>query len=619
MKYFAKNKIATIFFVLGVVLFLGKISPVSAAYTDEGTAFYALPNPSSYAAEGTAFFAFGSQQAETIAVYRSFNSSASDHFYTTSSTEKDSSGYTYEGVAFYAYQAQKDGTVPLYRFYNTISGNHFYTASESEKSALINNPQWGYSYEGVMVYVYANQVNGTTNVYRFYSAATDDHFYTASEEEKNSISLSPVYRFVNASSGDHFYTTSESEKAIISNTSQSGYLFEGIAFYAYTTQVNGSVPVYRSVSSATGDHFYTTSSTEKDAAGYAYEGIAFYAFASQTGDSAAVFRLYNPSTGDHFYTISVDEKNRAVATSLGPEISVGLWTSSNSGLNATPFKITANKNYNIKDKDGKLIAAVSGSAQTRVKYDTNGNFTVYNSISSRSVKTEVQFDAADGDNSGLIMDVYRPGSDYDQYRGKIKLRHYDTSNNWVINTLPLEQYVWGAGEFTGTGPYEHTKVMSTIFRTYGYWYIKYATKYSKYGFKIRSDSGSQIYSGYDHESQYANVKKAAQDTKGVVVTYSGDVALTPYCSWSAGETRSYKEAWGSSEYPWCKARHDDWGNYNDSYFENSATKTQSQLISEGNHMVGLIAHGSLHMADKGKSYNYILNYYYSGISLGPVY
>jgi len=611
MTFFNKNKIIALAFVLGFVFLFGKVADVHAAYGDEGTAFFAPSSTSGYAIEGTAFFAFSAQTSGTIPIYRSYNSSVEDHMFTASGTEKDASGYSYEGVAFYAYATQVKGTVPVYRFYNGTSGDHFYTASENEKNALRNNPQWGYSYEGPCFYAFSSKADGTSAVYRFFNAQSGNHFYTASADEKDNISLSPVYRFFNPSNGDHFYTASENEKSLVANTSKSGYLFEGITFYAYTNPVDGTVPVYRSLNGSTGDHFYTTSSSEKSVSGYSYEGIAFYAYSSQKNGSSSVYRLYNSDTGDHFYTISASEKENLLISDDGPEISVGLWTYSKSDLQKDYFILSANKRYNIKDKDGDLIAAVDGDSQTRVKYDTDSYFSVSGSISSTRVKTTVNFDAADGNNSDLIFNVHRPSSDYDEYRGKIKLKHTDSDNNWVINTLPLEQYVWGDGETTGTGDMDHTHVMTTIFRTYGFWYIKYATKYNKWGFTIKSDSGSQIYSGYEHEKDYPNVKKAAEDTRAIVATYDGDVALTPYCSWSDGHTRSFKEVWGSSDYPWCKSVKDPYGEN-----DNMTTK---QLQAAGNHMVGLIAWGSVDRAKAGWSYSKILKYYFTGIDLNRSY
>ena len=169
------------------------------------------------------------------------------------------------------------------------------------------------------------------------------------------------------------------------------------------------------------------------------------------------------------------------------------------------------------------------------------------------------------------------------------------------------------GETTGTGPIEHTKVMTTIFRTYGFWYVKYANKYAAYGFQIRSDSGSQVYWGEDWEAKYPNIKTAAQQTRGIFASYGGDVALTPYSSWSDGNTRSFQSVWGSTDYPWCAAVSDPYGK--------NPNMTTAQLQAAGNSMVGLIANGSLNLAGSShnKSYDWILKYYYTGISLPTNY
>jgi len=94
----------------------------------------------------------------------------------------------------------------MYRFYNIITGTHFYTISEEEKDSVMQNlPQ--YHYEGIAYYAYTTSQSGTLPMYRFYNVNTGTHFYTISEEEKNSV---------------------------IQNLPQ--YHYEGIAYYAYTTE-----------------------------------------------------------------------------------------------------------------------------------------------------------------------------------------------------------------------------------------------------------------------------------------------------------------------------------------------------------------------------------------------
>ncbi len=298
---------------------------------------------------------------------------------------------------------------------------------------------------------------------------------------------------------------------------------------------------------------------------------------------------------------------------LGPEITVGLWSYNRNDLQNSPFKIKANKNYNIKNGDGNIIGQIAADTDTRVTYDSDGNLKVYGSMSETISAREIFFEATDGDNSSMIFDAYRPSSDFDRYRGKMKLRYNSASQIiWVINTLPLEHYVWGMGEITGTGPSEYNNVMTTSFRTYGYWKLKFSTKYAADGFRVNATPGNQLYYGYDWETAHTRIREGAQTTQGKIVMYENQIAITPYSSWTDGRTRSFEERWGSDDYPWCQSVSDSYGKH--------PTKSTSVLESEGNHMVGLSAHGALSLAsDHGKNWDYILNYYYKNISIKRVY
>ncbi|MGF7075147.1 M57 family metalloprotease [Mucilaginibacter sp. R-33] len=116
---------------------------------------------------------------------------------------------------------------------------------------------------------------------------------------------SPVFRYYNGGSSDHFYTTDYNELAQGNNT---GYIFEGVGFFAFTTQVAGTEPVYRYYSSSAVDHFYTRNATTPG--GYIKERVAFYAYPSQANSSVPVYRYYHggtPAEIDHFYTKNQNE------------------------------------------------------------------------------------------------------------------------------------------------------------------------------------------------------------------------------------------------------------------------------------------------------------------------
>ena len=193
------------------------------------------------------------------------------------------------------------------------------------------------------------------------------------------------------------------------------------------------------------------------------------------------------------------------------------------------------------------------------------------------------------------------------------MRHVDEKDKvWVINFLPLEHYVWGMGEITGTGDNDYNRVMTVSFRTYGYWKIKFSTKYAVEGFKVDATPGNQLYYGYDWEKTHLTIRDAAIETRGRIAMYGERIAITPYSSWTDGRTRSWEERWGSTNYPWCQSVADPYGKH--------PTKSTSQLQSEGNHMVGLSAHGALNLADEHNwDWDRIMKYYYTGISLDSVY
>jgi hypothetical protein len=468
-------------------------------------------------------------------------------------------------------------------------------------------------------------------------------FCSSAGPVKAADNLVPVYSFWNKTNLYRYFITAESERKTFASSSK--WKNEGIAWYAYATNQTNTVPIYKIENSVYGFYYYTASESKKNSLikskGWNNKGVVFYAYATSQTDTVPVYALINSKTRKYFYTSSPGEKKCMLTDSTwtdggtvfwvpeenanvsddettcpatyGPEISVGLWKYTKSDLEDNPFKIDANKDYIIKDKDGNKIATVPANTTTKIKYDGDKNFRLYGSIEEQKINKEVSFEAKDGNNSNLVFDIYRPGSSYDQYRGKIKIKYTDSDNIWVINTLPMEQYVWGMGETTGTGPFEHTKVMTTIFRTYGYWYKEYATKYLKYGFTIRSDSGSQIYSGYDWEKKYPNIKKAADETKGTIVKYKNEIALTPYSSWTDGKTRSFEERWGSDDYPWCKSVKDPYGKH--------PTLSTKKLEAAGNHMVGMSANGSVKLAGSKykKTYDWILKYYYTKVSLTKMY
>jgi hypothetical protein len=121
----------------------------------------------------------------------------------------------------------------------------------------------------------------------------------------------PIYRYFSRNgSKDHLYTANLNEEG---NGSDNDYIYEGIAFYAFSTQIAETVPVYRYFhgGASLGDHFYTLSQSDVGGnSGYTYEGIAFYAYNQAINNAVPIHRYWNSSIDDHFYS----KNNSEVAT-----------------------------------------------------------------------------------------------------------------------------------------------------------------------------------------------------------------------------------------------------------------------------------------------------------------
>lgn len=119
-----------------------------------------------------------------VPLYRYWNPTNTDHFYTTNWSELGSGryGWHYEGVQCYVFASQLPGTVPLYRYWNPTIGDHFYTTNWNE----LGSGRWGWKYEGVQCYVHSGAATGARGLYRYWNPTAGDHFYTTDWNELGS-------------------------------------------------------------------------------------------------------------------------------------------------------------------------------------------------------------------------------------------------------------------------------------------------------------------------------------------------------------------------------------------------------------------------------------------------
>lgn len=131
----------------------------------------------------------------------------------------------------------------------------------------------------------------------------------------------PVYRFWSARYQGHFYTASAAERDGIAARWPDIWSYEGTAYRAFTTEVAGTVPLFRFWSAPYNGHFYTTSAGERDSVMarwpdvWSYEGTAFFVYPADSSapDTVTVARFWSPSARHHFYTASAQERDGVIA------------------------------------------------------------------------------------------------------------------------------------------------------------------------------------------------------------------------------------------------------------------------------------------------------------------
>ena len=156
-----------------------------------------------------------------------------------------------------------DLSIEFHRYWN--NSDHFYTTSPTWK------PTDDYKHEGIACKIYRTNVGV--------------------RHEKD---VKPLYLYRLEDHGDHLYTQDLNEIGTQAKgeVGKHGYRCEGIAGYAHSEHVEGTIPLYRYYKkmegSGQGDHLYTTNAQEIGVpleangktgnSGYFFEKIACYVF-----------------------------------------------------------------------------------------------------------------------------------------------------------------------------------------------------------------------------------------------------------------------------------------------------------------------------------------------------
>ena len=225
-------------------------------------------------------------------------------------------------------------------------------------------------------------------------------------------------------------------------------------------------------------------------------------------------------------------------------------------------------------------------------------------------------------NTGTIFTVksyelfnWNKTVNFNAFRGALELRYSPKSKKvWMVNELPLDDYIAGLGEALETDNPEYQKAFSVASRSYALFHLLRGGKYgSDEIFHLNNTSSDQVYKGYSWEKYAPKLAGAARTTAGEIMKYNGTVARAVYSSDSGGVTRNACTYFGKE---FCTP---DYGYLVGNVKDPEGTIRRDASVQSASHGVGMSATGARRLAVLGKTYKEILAYYYHGISIEKVY
>ncbi len=294
----------------------------------------------------------------------------------------------------------------------------------------------------------------------------------------------------------------------------------------------------------------------------------------------------------------------AASGDRGPDITVGLFKTT------APVVVSSTGTYQLVDgSNHQPIKRLSGVTSVTFDFSTL-TYTVRNGSYTYTSNYHIHLRPDDMRNNIFEITNYEKRAAWDytvnfnKFRGDLAV-HYmrATGNLWVLEELPLEDYLRGLAETSNGSHYEYQKALVTAARTYALYVLSIGGKHQSEYHDVNTTAGDQVYKGYVSELVRPNVVRAVEETRGSMVTHDGELVVTPYFSRSDGRTRAWTEVWGGSTRPWLV----------------SVPAPYDQGKTLWGHGVGMSASDALGRAEDGATWTQILQYYYTGTQIQKAY
>jgi stage II sporulation protein D len=204
------------------------------------------------------------------------------------------------------------------------------------------------------------------------------------------------------------------------------------------------------------------------------------------------------------------------------------------------------------------VAVLWGTSTYRVVPSGPAQLTAGTRVTNIAAGQTVSFSAAGGlqkivpTSAATRLTVYGPSGRYHAYRGSI-VAQPSGGLLYVINVLPIEDYLRGLGEVPSSWPLEAIKAQIVAARCYALTHMGSTALYD-----VDDTTQFQVYRGIDSESGSQNA--AVDQTAGQVLMYGGRVIEAFFSASDGGHTANVSDVFGGSlaTYPYLKGVIDPW-------------------------------------------------------------
>ncbi|MBI5966612.1 MAG: SpoIID/LytB domain-containing protein [Deltaproteobacteria bacterium] len=138
-----------------------------------------------------------------------------------------------------------------------------------------------------------------------------------------------------------------------------------------------------------------------------------------------------------------------------------------------------------------------------------------------------------------------------RYRDKLKIFPGQKRDLWVINELPLQEYLVGLINYEISSEWflEVAKAQAVVARTYATFQKRIR---SGELYDVESGVNDQVYGGIDREDERS--RRAVDETDGELLLYQGNPIFAVYHACCGGKTESPEYLW-SGNFPYLKGTH----------------------------------------------------------------